>query len=188
MSYPAIPAETKRGGNILHDNFWGFETRSPVTPYLTVWRDVAKNTVQDRKLGWPTRIMVFSIFGTEPWMPPTNLVEEATQDQMRDSAHLRLGWQWDDEKGRYALEQLSLELQLGGRERPFRSMHHHEELEMLDVEVSPIDRPDPADAAIPFRVSGHLRERYNSGEAIKGDPVRVTIMGTAELQPDWIMY
>lgn len=188
MSYPAIPAETKRGGNILHDNFWGFETRSPMTPYLTAWRDVAKHTVEDRKLGWPTRIMVFGMFGTEPWIPPASLVEEATQHQLRDSAQLRLGWRWNDATGAYALDELSLQLQRGGREHPFRSVHRHEELNILDVELSPIDRPDPADAAIPFRVSGHLRERHKSGEAIKGDPVRVTVMGTATLQPGWMMY
>jgi hypothetical protein len=188
MSYPAVPAEIKRGGNELHDRFWGMETRSPVTPYLTAWRDVAKHTVEDRKLGWPSRILIFAMFGTEPWIPPADLVEEATQHQMRDSAQLRLGWFWSDAEQGYALDELTLQLQRGGRDRPFRSVHRREELDMLDVEVASITRPESDNAVIPFHVSGHLRERNQSGKMLKGNFVRFTAMGSAALQPGWMMY
>ncbi|PKB19236.1 hypothetical protein B0I00_1466 [Novosphingobium kunmingense] len=188
LSYTPVPAETKRSGNELHDRFWGLSTRSPLTPYFTVWRDVARATVDDRKLGLPSRIGLFAQFGTDPWTPPPDLVEEASQRQMRDEGQISLGWRWADEETGYELDSLGLQINRAGQARPFRSFHRGAELAMLDVVVAPILRPDGADAPIGFHVSGQLRERYNSGEAPKGDPVRFTAMGTAAAMPGWMMY
>lgn len=186
LSYAPVPAETKRMGEQVHDRLYGIETRSPLTPYLTAWRDVARHTVNDRKLGWPSEIGLWAIFGTEAWKPPENLIEEATQRQWRDEGQLSMLWRWEDD--RYRLARLGLQLSKAGEGRPFRSFHQGLELGGLDIAVAPVERPSEPRAAIPFQVSGHLRERYNAGEEQKGEAIRFVAMGSAPLQPNWMMY
>lgn len=185
-SYPPVAAAEKRGGEQLHDRLYGMETRSPLTPYLAVWRDTARHTAYDRKLGWPSQIGLWAIFGTDPWVPPPSLIDMATQSQQRDDGRLLLKWHWTEDH--YRLHELGLELTRAGQAEHFRSFHRGDELAELDVTVGPIDPPASDQAAIAFQVSGHLRIRYNFGEILKGDAIGFTAMGTAPVQPGWMMY
>ncbi|WP_435418862.1 hypothetical protein WAB17_04715 [Parerythrobacter aurantius] len=185
-AYPPETAEENRAGDLIHHRLYGVATTSPATPYICIWRDSARGTVQDRKLGWPSRILLVASFGTEPWQPPRDLVEEATLRQMRDEGQLRTHWEWQDDG--YRLSELGIELRKGGEARPFRSFHRGEEIATLDIAFDPIGRPGAPDEPIAFRLSGQVRERYNAGEQAKGDAVRLAIMGTARPMPPWLMY
>lgn len=188
MAYPPEPAAVQRGGNALHDRFWGLETRAPQTPCVAVWRDIAQHTVDDRKLGWPSRIMVFALFGTEPWVPPPSLIEEAMEHQRRETGHLRLGWRWDAAAASYAVESFELTLSRGAERPSFRTVHTADEVAALDLVIEPLPRPASAAAPLPFRAAGHLRARAAAGKPLTGEAVRFSIMGTAPVQPAWMLY
>jgi len=186
FGYPPEAADRNRMGNVMHDRLYGMETRSPRTPYVSVWRDAAKHSVEDRKLGWPTIILLGCGFGSEPWEPPLNLIEEATQRQHRDEADLRLKWVWDGDA--YRLAELGLELRRAGSARPFRSFHRGDDLARIEAKVSTIPRPSSDQVTLPFHITGQLRERYNYSEEQKGEAVRFSAMGTASPLPPWMMY
>ena len=186
-SYPPEPAEVTRMGELMHDRLYGLtQSKSPRTPYIGAWRDSARNTVQDRKLGWPTIIGLFCTFGTEAWEPPRNLIEEASLRQQRVEGALRLHWEWHDDHG-YQLHDFGLEVSRGIETRRFRSFHRGADLALLDMEVDPIPIPEPG-APIAFRLSGQIPERYNYADPLGPQRVRFTVMGSAAPIPPWMIY
>ncbi len=186
FAYPSEPAEVTRLGERLHDGLYGLKQhKSPRTPYLGQWRDTARHTAQDRKLGWPTQLFVTCVFGEEPREPSLDLMEEARWQDQHDSAHLRLKWEWQDTA--YRLLEFGLELQHKGISRLFRSFHRGPEIDQLDLAVEPVSKP-AEDGFLPIRLGGQVRARYNYGDALAGPAMRFSVMGSIAPIPDWLIY
>jgi hypothetical protein len=181
-SYAPEPSGEARQGDRIHAGLYGIATRSPVTPYICVWRDPDKPFESGR----PDTIFLACAFGTAPWRPPGNLVEEVTARQLRDEGAVKMSWQWMGD--RYRLARFEFEINPLGSEGAFRSVNLGDQVAELDLAEGEMRFPADRTESFGFHLSGQIKQRRNKGLPMQQPTVRISLSGVAPPIPPWIMY
>lgn len=184
FAYTPVPDERIHQGEALAIQTFGIPVRSPVTPYVSIWR--SENSLRMDASTPPEQVFLTAIFGSEPWRPPTGLVEQAEQRQRR--SELVLGALWNLVSGEPVLERFSVEIRASGGHVTFRSMHGKGDLSDLDIAWGVLHLPANGAESLAFNARVVMPERYNVGEALRGRRVEVTLTGSAVPIPDWVNY
>jgi hypothetical protein len=87
FAYRPEPAEVTRAGELMANRLYGIiDTRSPKTPYICCWRDTDPHRFRaPPDAGPPHKILMACSFGTSAWLPPADLMENATQAMQREA-------------------------------------------------------------------------------------------------------
>jgi len=181
-SYAPEPSGKARQGDRIHAGLYGIATRSPMTPYICVWRDPDKPLDSGR----PDAIFLACVFGTAPWQPPDSLVDQATARQSRDEGVVRMSWQWMGDH--YRLSRFEFEINPLGPDGSFRSVNFGDELAELDLAEGEMRFPADRTDSFAFYLSGQIRQRRNRGLPMQQPAVRVSLSGIAPPIPPWVMY
>ena len=188
FAYQPAPAEVIRSGEAMANRLYGFiDTRSPRTPYICVWRDPEPSRFRaGPDSGPPGKILMACNFGTEPWSPPANLVEHASQASQRDQAQVTMGWEGVD--GDYRLVRLEIAIGNLAAGRDFRSVWFDDEIQQIVLDRCQIEFPSSPVDDLRFLVSARLPRRYNRHEPPKEPTVAFIMAGIAPPIPDWVLY
>jgi hypothetical protein len=186
-SYAPSPASDTRQADQISKKMFGFETQSPQTPYVCVWRDTGPSRSKDGGASRPSEIFLTCIFGADAWTPPKSLLSEATERQKRDEAVVRAQWDWNG--SRYRLSRFEVEIRDGASNSSFRSINFDEEVRAISfVEGEEMKFPASSSEPFAFRISATIPQRYNRGDRATEPKAVLTISGMAEPMPKWLLY
>lgn len=171
-------------GEALAIKTFGIPVRSPITPYISVWRSECSPRMDEHTA--PKKIQLNAIFGTDPWHPPVSLVEHAELRQRRNE--LAFTAIWDVSDGHPVLERFAVEIRADGGHTHFRSMHSDDNARNLDIAWGSLHLPSHGRDAISYNLRAVMPERYNLNEDIRSHRVEVTLTGSAGPIPDWVNY
>ncbi len=193
-SYPAVPSEEIHESDVMVAHAYGLRTQTPRVPYITVWRDSARGTAGQRPADdpRPSEILLTAIFGTEPWIAPTGLVEAATQRMFRPEAVVQAKWELDPARGSYDLVRFGVEIRVayagGDPDAGFRSTNFAAELDAVDFERVEVIAPEAANDSMSFDVAASVPQRRNRNQPTIEPTITLATQGSAQPIPPWLMH
>ena len=188
-TYKLEPADDMGQAERIAQNLYGTRTlRPPKVAYYCAWRDSSPSGRANRskRVGRPSVITLTCSFGPEPWSPPPGLVEAAYGHRAREEAVIRA--QWDRRGDNYIATKFELEIRQPLKDG-FRSQNiTPAEVASVNLIEHKLKVPASPDSDFEFNISADVPSRMNTGMKASGPMIPVTIKGTAEPMPRWMLY
>lgn len=184
-AYKPEPAAETRQADLAANRTYGFETKSPRTPYLCAWRDTGRRSAKASDVP-PDEVFLTCAFGTSFWTPPSRLVDEAEHRGKRDEAILRAQWTRSD--GIYRMSRFELEIKDAASHKSFRSINFGPDVADIDFSQAAITFPASGNDMMAFNISASVPERSNRGDDRGKQASTISLSGTAGIIPSWLLY
>ena len=192
-AYPLEPAPDIRAPEKLAKRVYGDvlrDVRSPLYRYFCTWRPGSRTgpVSPDKMTGPWERILLFCVFGTDRWSPPSNILEAGEAIRKRQEARVRMDWEWRGKD--YVLVRFNVEME--GPASPSISSTNRDPVALSNVGLAfhkmkfPVGRQDEMSFDLSARLPRHIPRAGRMKP--KPETYTVNVQGTAAPTPPWLNY